>query len=29
MVKQDPKKVGWYQWGERDVNEERRSVRYG
>jgi hypothetical protein len=29
MVKQDPKKVGWYKWGERDVNEERRSVRHG
>ena len=29
MVNREAKKVGWYQWGERDVNEERRNVRHG
>jgi phage terminase large subunit len=29
MVSMNPKKVGWYQWGERDVQEERRNVRHG
>jgi phage terminase large subunit len=28
MIAKNPKKVGWYQWGERDVNEERRSIRH-
>ena len=28
-VKQGPKQVGWRKWGERDVVDQRRSVRYG
>ena len=28
-VAHNPKKAGWYEWGERDVNEERRNTRHG
>ena len=28
-VAASPKEVGWYRWGERDMNEERRSARHG
>ena len=28
-VKQSPKQVGWKKWGERDVADQRRNVRYG
>jgi hypothetical protein len=28
-VAASPKEVGWYRWGERDINEERRSARHG
>jgi hypothetical protein len=26
---QDPKTIGWRQWGERDIEEMRRDVRHG
>jgi phage terminase large subunit len=29
MVEHNPKKVGWYSWGERDVQEARRNIRHG
>jgi hypothetical protein len=29
LVASEPKKVGWFKWGERDIQEERRSVRHG
>ena len=29
MVAHNPKKVGWRQWGERDVEETRRDIRHG
>ena len=28
-VKQSSRQVGWKKWGERDVADQRRSVRYG
>ncbi len=29
IVQRDPKTVGWRQWGERDIQEERRNARHG
>ena len=29
LVAKQPKEVGWRQWGERDLQEERRIARYG
>tara|TARA_Y100001938_G_scaffold149707_1_gene237546 strand:- start:705 stop:2252 length:1548 start_codon:yes stop_codon:yes gene_type:complete len=29
IVAKNPKEVGWRQWGERDIQEERRIARYG
>jgi hypothetical protein len=29
MVAHNPKKVGWYQWGERDRQEDRKNIRHG
>ena len=29
IVGKNPKEVGWRQWGERDIQEERRIARYG
>ena len=28
-VRHNPKEVGWRQWGERDLQEHRKSIRYG
>jgi len=28
-VRADPKEVGWRKWGERDLQEHRKSIRYG
>ena len=28
-VQQDPKEVGWRQWGTRDIEEVRRDIRHG
>ena len=29
LVIHDPKPVGWLKWGERDVEEDRKSLRHG
>ena len=29
MAKMKPKQVGWYKWGERDIQSDRRSARHG
>ena len=29
IVARNPKKVGWLRWGERDIQETRKSVRHG
>jgi len=29
IVQRNPKKVGWLTWGERDIQEDRRSMRHG
>jgi len=28
-ARQDPKEVGFRQWGERDIEQTRRDIRHG